>query len=121
MISGDYYFMDSSVVRADASRESFRAKLRTEQEFLEELQSGEELRSNFKWHIFDGTVDPEMIGKRRRKAKKNDRMESLSDPDAELMSRNGKIAIPAYKAHLCVDKKNGSYSLLMDRRPPKTI
>jgi len=45
------------------------------------------------------------MGKRRRKAKKNDGMESWSDPDAELMSRNGKSAIPAYKAHLCVDRK----------------
>ena len=105
LISGDYYFMDSSVVRADASKESFRAKLRTEREFLEELQSGEKLRNNFKGHIFDGTVNPEKMGKRRRKAKKNDGMESWSDPDAELMSRNGKSAIPAYKAHLCVDRK----------------
>jgi transposase len=105
LISGDYYFVDSSIVQANASKESFRAKLRTEKEYLEELQAGEELRNNFKGHIFDGTVNPDKMGRRRRKAKKNDRLESSSDPDAELMSRNGKSAVPAYKAHFCVDRK----------------
>jgi transposase len=105
LISGDYYFVDSSIVRADASKESFRAKLRTEQEYLELLQEGEEPRNNFKGHIFDGTVDPSKMGKRRKKAKKNDQLESISDPDAQLMSRNGTNSVPAYKAHFCVDRK----------------
>lgn len=105
LISGDYYFVESSMVRADASKDSFRAKLRTEKEYLEELQEAEEPRNNFKGHIFDGTVNPDKMGKRRRKAKKNDRLESSSDPDAQLMSRNGLNSQPAYKAHFCVDRK----------------
>lgn len=105
LISGDYYFLDSSIVRADASKESFRTKLRTEKEYLEELQDGEKPRNNFRGHIFDGKVDPEKMGKRRRKAKKNDRLKSSSDPDAELMSRNGSSSLPSYKAHFCVDRR----------------
>ena len=105
LISGDYYFIDSSMVRADASKDSFRAKLRTEQEYLEELQAGDENRNNFKGHIFDGTVNPDKMGKRRRNAKKNDRLISSSDPDAQLMSRNGSFSTPSYKAHFCVDRK----------------
>ena len=34
LISGDYHFVDSSIVQADASRESFRPKLKGEQEYL---------------------------------------------------------------------------------------
>lgn len=45
------------------------------------------------------------MGKRRRKAKKNDRMRSSSDPDAELLSRGGSTSLPAYKAHFCVDRR----------------
>jgi transposase len=33
LISGNYYFLDSSIVRADASKESFRSKLTTESEY----------------------------------------------------------------------------------------
>jgi transposase len=105
LISGDYYFLDSSIIRADASRESFRTKLRTEKEYLEGLQEEEKPRNNFRGHIFDGTVDPDRMGKRRRKAKKNDRMRSSSDPDAELLSRGGSTSLPAYKAHFCVDRR----------------
>jgi transposase len=86
-------------------KDSFRAKLRTEQEYLEELQAGDENRNNFKGHIFDGTVNPDKMGKRRRKAKTNDRLVSSSDPDAQLMSRNGSFSTPAYKAHFCMDRK----------------
>jgi transposase len=105
LISGDYYFLDSSMVRADAAKESFRVKLKTEQEYLEELQAGDEDRNNFRGHIFDGTVNPDKMGKRRRKAKKSDRLKSSSDPDAQLMSRNGLSSTPSYKAHFCVDRK----------------
>jgi transposase len=105
LISGDYYFLDSSIIRADASKESFRTKLRTEKEYLEGLEEESKPRNNFRGHIFDGTVDPDKMGKRRRKAKKNDRVESSTDPDAELVSRGGSSSLPAYKAHFCVDRR----------------
>ncbi len=45
------------------------------------------------------------MGKRRRKAKKNDRLMSLTDPDAEPVSRGGSSSLPACKAYFCVDRR----------------
>jgi hypothetical protein len=105
LISGDYYFLYYSIIRADTSKESFRTKLRTEKGYLEGLQEEDKPRNNFRGHIFDGTVDPDRMGKRRRKAKKNDRLRSSTDPDAEPLSRGGSSSLAAYKAHFCVDRR----------------
>ena len=114
LISGDYYFLDSSIIRADASKESFRTKLlKTEKDYLEGLQEEDKPRNNFRGHIFDGTVDPDRMGKRRRKAKKNDRLMSSTDPDAELVSRGGSSSLPAYKAHFCVDRRRRAIRRLL--------
>jgi len=105
LISGDYYFIDSSLVRANASKDSFRAKLKLEQEYLDELNQDDEQKPKFHGHIFDGKMDPNKMGKRRKRNRKNDWFESLSDPDAEYITRPGKLSIAAYKAHFCVDRK----------------
>ncbi len=105
LISGDYYFIDSSLVRANASKDSFRTKLWTEEEYIEELKRNEEHKVQFQGSVFDGESDPEKMGKRRKRKKKNEIIYSTSDADAELVSRSGKGTIPAYKAHVCVDRK----------------
>jgi transposase len=110
LISGDYYFMDSSLVRADAAKSSFRAKLRTEDEFLKQLREEEEKeeeedRAEQKHDRFDGEVEPEKMGRRNKSGKVNDRIWSSTDPDAQLARRGGGAAVPAYKAHFCVDGK----------------
>ena len=108
LISGDYYFMDSSLVRADAAKSSFKAKLRTEDEFLKQLREEEEKEEDppkRKYDRFDGEVDPEKMGRRNKSGKVNDRLCSSTDPDAQLARRGGGAATPAYKAHFCVDRK----------------
>jgi hypothetical protein len=45
------------------------------------------------------------MGKRRSRDKKNDRMQSSTDSDAELIDRPGKGSVPSYRAHFCVDRK----------------
>ena len=105
LISGDYHFIDSSIVRADASKESFRRKLELEQDYLDELKKDVNRGEEVKGHKFDGNLDPEKMGKRRRRDKINDRVQSSSDPDAEYVTRPGKGSFPAYKAHFCVDRK----------------
>jgi hypothetical protein len=99
LISGDYHFIDSSIVQANASKDSFRPKLKLEQEYLNEL------KEESQGYMFDGKLDPQKMGKRRRGDKRNDRIESRSDPDAEFMMRRGKGSIPSYKAHFSVDRK----------------
>jgi transposase len=100
LISGDCPFMDYSIVQADASRESFRAKLKVEQEYLDELSHPDDPKPAIQGRVFDGNLDPEQMGKRQRRDKKNDRLESVTDPEAELITRSGKgSSIPSYKAH----------------------
>jgi transposase len=105
LISGDYHFVDSSIVQADASRESFRPKLKVEQEYLDGLSRPEGPKPAAQSRAFDGNLDPENMGKRRRRDRKNDRLKSPTDPEAELITRPGKGSVPSYKAHFCVDRK----------------
>ena len=105
LISGDYHFIDSSIVQADASKDSFRRKLALEQEYLNALNQDEKPKKPVQGHIFDGNLDPQRMGKRRRSDKKNDHYQSYSDPDAEFITRPGKGSIPSYKAHFSVDRK----------------
>jgi len=105
LISGDYHFIDSSIMQADASKDSFRRKLAIEQEYLDELKQDEKPKNTVQGHIFDGNLDPQRMGKRRRSDKKNDHYQSYSDPDAEFITRPGKGSLPSYKAHFSVDRK----------------
>jgi transposase len=105
LISGDYHFVDSSIIPADASRGSYRAKLKVEQEYLDGLSHPDESKPAFQRRAFDGNLDPEHMGNRRRRDRKNDRLESSTDPEAELITRTGKSSVPSYKAHFCVDRK----------------
>lgn len=106
LISGDYYFIDSSIVRANASKDSFRMKLKSESEFLGEFDENDNTLTKFQGHVFDGNVDPNKMGKRRHRVKKSDQYKSKSDPDAEILTRPGKGTHPSYKSHFCVDRKN---------------
>jgi transposase len=101
LISGDYYFMDSSLVRADVSKSSFEVRLRTEEEYLKQIGSG----SVEKRRDFDGKVDPPKMGRRQKTGTKSDWYFSRTDVDAQKARRPGIGGIPAYKAHLCVDRK----------------
>ena len=106
LISGDYHFIDSTLVKADASKDSFRTKLLTEEEYLKVVKENEENTAQFQGYIFDGEVNPDKMGKRRKRKKKNEMIYSKTDPEAELVRRSGKETIPAYKAHVCVDRKD---------------
>jgi len=103
LISGDYHFVDSTLVKANASKDSFGSKLKSEDEYLADLEKGE--GKQFHGSAFDGEVDPEKMGRRRERNRKNDDYVSGSDPDARMISRSGKGTFSAYKGHVCVDRK----------------
>jgi transposase len=105
LISGDYHFIDSTLVRADASKDSFRTKLLTEAEYLAQLDAAAPVARGERSYAFDGVVDPKKMGRRREKPRKSESLCSTTDPDAQLATRPGKGTFPAYKAHLCVDRK----------------
>lgn len=118
LISGKYLFFDSSLVKANASKESFKTKLKEIDKYLIELDKNNNITNNcnkenettkeikFKGKVFNGNLDLKLMGRRRKRNKKNDNMKSTTDKDAEIISRLGKGTFLAYKAHLCVDKKN---------------
>ena len=105
ILSGDYYFIDSSLIKANASRESFRYKVKTEDQYLYDLDNEKPDLCKKQSYGFDGTVDPNKMGNRRKTAKKSEYMISQSDEDAQIITRPGKGTFPAYKAHFCVDRK----------------
>ena len=105
LISGDYYFLDSSLIRANTSKESYRAKLKNTCDYLADIQATEEKAVQFSGTVFDGIPNPEKMGKRRNRLKKNNTFESQTDKDAEIITRPGKGSFPSYKAHVCVDRK----------------
>jgi len=76
LISGDYYFMDSTIVRADASKESFRRKLLVEEKYLEGLDQVGKRDVEFRGYIFDGEVNTEKMGRRRDRRKRSDEIYS---------------------------------------------
>lgn len=60
----------------------------------------------FEGKVFDGNLDPNNMGGKRKRQKKNDSFASTTDPDAQYVTRPGKGSFPAYKAHVCVDRKH---------------
>ena len=108
LITGDMHFVDSSLIHADASKESFSKELPRVTDFLKriDIDNDDTTSQNKKRsYMFDGTVDPRKMGKRRKTEKKNDRLRSSTDPQSQLITRPGKGTFAAYKAHLAVDRK----------------
>ena len=100
LISGKRHFIDLSVIHAAASKESFRARLMPLDNYLDSIKEIEDQD-----YSFDGTVDPDKMGERRKRLGTRAKQVSDSDPDAEILVRPGKGTHPSYKAHACVDGK----------------
>ena len=100
LISGSRHFVDSSIVRASAAKDSYRARLMPLDEYLARIKEVENQDYSFK-----GEVDPNKMGNRRKRVGSTSKRVSISDPDAEITVRPGKGTYPAYKAHACVDGK----------------
>lgn len=100
LISGTRHFIDSSVIHAAASKESYRARLMPLDDYLDGNKEIENHDCNF-----NGTVDPDKMGARRKLLGTRTKQVSVSDPEAEILVRPGKGTQPSYKAHACIDGK----------------
>jgi transposase len=98
LISGSRHFIDSSIIRASAAKDSYRARLMPLNDYLARIKEVEEQDYSFK-----GEVDPEKMGSRRKRVGSTSKHVSQTDPEAEITVRPGKGTYPAYKAHACVD------------------
>lgn len=75
----------STVVKADASRESFRTLLVPVQDYIRRVKEHEAQD-----YACTGTVNPEKMGGRRKRIGKAQTIQSKTDPEAEFLSRPGK-------------------------------
>ncbi len=68
LISGDMHLVDSSLIHADASNESFSRCFPSVGDFIDGLDNGTTGGGDRKRsYAFDGTVDPKRMGRRREK------------------------------------------------------
>ena len=102
LVQGDVLFLDSTLARADASKESLRSRAPLEQlkpprKFVAEL-----------WQVNEETetTEPQPAPEPKPRPDRgvvNVRAVSAIDPDAELVSQRGKPAMLAHKVHMIVD------------------
>ena len=71
LISGKRHFIDSSVIHAAASKESFRARLMPLDNYLDSIKEIEDQD-----YSFDGAVDPDKMGERRKQIRTRTRQVS---------------------------------------------
>lgn len=115
LVKGDGVLVDSTIVRADASMNSMVELTLPADEYwrkLDESEKGEQRRGKKPkgdqsiqiGSQFNGDVDTEKIGKRRRSRKaKYLRKRSTTDPDATVFYRYGVGTSLSYKAHAIAD------------------
>lgn len=117
LVRGDGILIDSTLVRADASLNSVIEVDLPPEIYWRELDTEEERSDNPRGRkpkdghrasqvgaIFNGEVDPEKLGKRRRDRNASYlRKRSKTDPDATMHYRPGIGGILSYKVHAAAD------------------
>jgi transposase len=110
LIKGQALCLDSTLIRADASLDSFVEVKEEPQAYIKRVYR----ENNFEddEHLakdgtigrhFDGDVDVQKMGKRRKRCFVNSEYKSTTDPEASMVYRPGIGRLPAYKGHLAVD------------------
>jgi transposase len=102
LVQGDVLFVDSTLTRADASKESLRSRA-----LLQQLEPPKKFVAEL-WQVNEETETTEPQPAREPKPRPdrgvvNERTVSATDPDAELVSQRGKPAMLAHKVHMVVD------------------
>ena len=102
LVQGDVLFMDSTLTRADASKESLRSRA-----LLQQLKAPKTFVAEL-WEANEEPETTELQPTREHKPRPdrgvvNVRAVSATDPDAELVSQRGKPAMLAHKVHMIVD------------------
>ena len=106
LVSGDGMLIDSTVVKADAARDSMIEVSLSPEEYWRELDKSEKkdsLTQQVGSH-FSGKVDKDRMGKRRRNRKATYlKRRSTTDPEATLFYRPSMGSYLSYKAHIATD------------------
>ena len=115
LVSKDGMLIDSTVVKADASRDSMIEVSLSPEEYWRELDEsekkdssrGKKKKDSLTQQVgshFSGKVDKDRMGKRRRNRKATYlKRRSTTDPEATLFYRPGMGSYLSYKAHIATD------------------
>jgi transposase len=110
LIKGEALCLDSTLIRADASLDSFVEVREEPQEYIRRVYRENSFEDNEHQakggtigRHFDGEVDVRKMGKRRKRCFVNSGYRSTTDPEASMVYRPGLGRLPAYKGHLAVD------------------
>jgi len=114
LIQGKTLFLDSTLIAANASRESVRAR-----RLVTELGSARAYVHNV-WHTNPGEPAADDDGVRRTRPGRgvaNRDLVSRTDPEAQMVSRLGRPGQLAHKAHLTVDAGRARVVTAVEVRP----
>ena len=110
LIKGEAVFMDSTLIKANASLDSFVEVKEEPASYIKRVyqennfEEGEHLaKDGTIGRHFDGDVDIEKMGRRRKRCFVNSEYKSTTDPEASMVYRPGIGRQAAYKGHLAVD------------------
>jgi hypothetical protein len=96
LISGKYLFMDSSLIKADASKDFFRHELISAEEYLNSLDATGNDCTQFTGKCFAGRFSPKEMGSRRKRKRKSDIYTSKTEKNDTLLPRTTQRAGPFY-------------------------
>jgi transposase len=113
LVKGEAVHLDSTLIKANASLDSFVevkespdsfiARVYQENHFAEDAPLAKD--GTIGRH-FDGQVDVEKMGRRRKRCFVNSVRRSTTDPDATMVYRPAIGRLAAYKGHLAVDNEH---------------
>lgn len=116
LVRGEALHVDSTLIKANASLDSFVEVRRKPEEYIRrvygeggsaspEPEAGAEALpvKEEPPGRFSGEVDPSKMGRRRQTGSVNRKWRSTTDPEAEMVYRKGKGRQSAYKGHFGVD------------------
>jgi IS5 family transposase len=116
LVKGDSLFVDSTLVKANASMNSLVEVKLSPEVYWRELESSEEAKRSYRRHSkekmsqqvgthFTGKMDLKKVGRRRRDRRVSYlNKRSTTDPDATVHYRPGIGASLSYKAHLATEE-----------------
>lgn len=113
LIKGETIHLDSTLIKANAAIDSFVEVKETAATFVKRVYA----ENNFAEDApvakdgtigrhFDGEVDVQKMGRRRKRCFVNSTMRSTTDPEASVVYRPGTGRQTAYKGHLAVDDEH---------------
>ena len=64
--------MDSSLIKANASKDSFRLEFKDTSDYLSNLANSKNMNNKYTGKHFDGVFNPNKMGARRKRKRKTD-------------------------------------------------